>query len=201
MSAELHGKLPGEWVATHAARTPEQIAIVGRGRRISYAGLDDQINRIVRSLASLGVQRREYVAILLLNSLEFVVTFFAGLRLGAIALPMNPQYQETELERYLEQLRPKATLAGSEFTPLVDRLLANRQPHDHALISCPKREGAWHQFDELARNNPPQELSDVYDAATPALCLFSSGSTGGSKQVVRTQGLFGNCTVQRRQVA
>jgi len=71
-----------------ARRVPEGTAIVFGEHRLSYAELDDQVSRFAEALRAFGVRPGDRVATLLHNSIEFVVTFLATLRVGAIALPI-----------------------------------------------------------------------------------------------------------------
>ncbi|MFZ0529333.1 MAG: long-chain-fatty-acid--CoA ligase [Propionicimonas sp.] len=72
------------------------------GRTTTYAELGDQIVRAAEGLRALGVQAGDRVALVLPNSPQHVVAFYAVLRLGAIVVEHNPLYTERELRHLFE---------------------------------------------------------------------------------------------------
>jgi long-chain acyl-CoA synthetase len=72
------------------------------GRTTSYDQLGDQISRAAEGLRQIGVQAGDRVAIVLPNSPQHVVAFYAILRLGAIVVEHNPLYTERELRHIFE---------------------------------------------------------------------------------------------------
>lgn len=100
-------------ILAQAARThPEHIAshfvlqyIVGGRIPISgkhtYQQLDSLVNQFAAALSQLGVRQGARVALMLPNSPQFVITYFAVLRLGAILVPINPLYTSGELRYQL----------------------------------------------------------------------------------------------------
>ena len=95
-----HGYWPdttlNEMLHRSAAAAPNRIALVYGDRRISYAQLVDAVDRLAGSLIDFGFRPLDRVVFQLPNSIEFVVTFFALLRIGVIpvlALPAQ-RYEE-----------------------------------------------------------------------------------------------------------
>jgi len=72
------------------------------GRTTTYDQLGDQISRAAEGLRQLGVQAGDRVAIVLPNSPQHVVAFYAILRIGAIVVEHNPLYTERELRHIFE---------------------------------------------------------------------------------------------------
>lgn len=88
-----------------------RIAIAGKH---SYRHLDHLVNQFAAVLAQLGVHKGDRVALMLPNSPQFVITFFATLRLGAILVTINPTYTSRELHHQLID-------SGAETLILLDR--------------------------------------------------------------------------------
>ena len=87
-----------EAAKAHGRRT----ALVFFGRRTSYRSLQSAVDRFAGGLSALGVRRGERVALVLPNCPQYVIAFYAVLRLGAIAVPTNPLYTGTELAHQLK---------------------------------------------------------------------------------------------------
>ncbi|MEW5932705.1 MAG: AMP-binding protein, partial [Bacillota bacterium] len=69
--------------------------------RIRYAELQDQARRLATSPARPGVGKGDRVALYLLNTPQFVISYLAALRLGAIVNPVSPVYTSLEVRHQL----------------------------------------------------------------------------------------------------
>lgn len=104
---------PVDTILSQAARThPDHTAshfvlkYMAGGRipvdgNLTYQQLDDLVNRFAAALYHLGVRKGDRVALMLPNSPQFVITFFAVLRLGAVLVTVNPTYTSRELKHQL----------------------------------------------------------------------------------------------------
>ena len=79
-------------VAAQAARTPDAIAIVHRGRRLGYRALDQRANRLAEQLRDRGVGRGSVVAVFVERSPEMIVAQLAVLKCGAAYVPLDTSY-------------------------------------------------------------------------------------------------------------
>ncbi|WP_063774176.1 AMP-binding protein [Streptacidiphilus rugosus] len=85
-----------------AQRHGRRTALVFLGARTSYRALQRSVERFAGGLAGLGVGRGDRVALVMPNCPQYVIAFYAILRLGAIAVPTNPLYTESELAHQLK---------------------------------------------------------------------------------------------------
>jgi len=76
--------------------------VIPEGPTLSYAALSDEIERVAGALAAAGVEPGRSVSIVLANNLEFMVTFLAVTRAGAIAAPLNSAYTVDEFKFFME---------------------------------------------------------------------------------------------------
>ncbi len=72
------------------------------GNKISYKELREKVDRFATALSNLGVKKGDRVALLLLNSPEYIIAFFAVLKLGAIVTSISPVYVSSEIRHQLE---------------------------------------------------------------------------------------------------
>src|SRR5207244_9742770 len=84
-----------------AERFPTAPAISYLGRHIRYRDLVTLVDRFSAVLASLGVRAGERVALVLPNCPQYVIAYYAILRLGAVVVGNNPLYTERELSHQL----------------------------------------------------------------------------------------------------
>jgi long-chain acyl-CoA synthetase len=98
---------------SHAERTPERIAVVAGGSRISYRELARSIKGISNELKK-SVRPGDRVAIHLPNGIEFVQLFYAALAAGASVVPINTRLAPPEVEYILADAKPALVVEGKE---------------------------------------------------------------------------------------
>src|SRR5215813_9830450 len=89
-------------IAEHRA---ERIAIKCGDESISYRHLYERTNRVANALRKLGVRQEERVLLLLLDSPEFLYSFFGAIKLGAVAVPVSTLCKPAEYEYMLNDSR------------------------------------------------------------------------------------------------
>ncbi|HSJ92149.1 MAG TPA: AMP-binding protein [Ilumatobacter sp.] len=88
------------------------VALISRNRETTYGDLRDQVARLRGGLAGLGIGSGDRVAILCGNNRYFVVSYFAIVGLGAVAVPLNPASPGPELQKELAVVEPVAVVVG-----------------------------------------------------------------------------------------
>ena len=89
-----------------AGRSPDKTAIVSGERRVTFARLDEDSNRIARALIKMGVKKGDRVAMIQASNPEFVTVFFGIMKAGATAVPLGSRHPDGELSRRFEDCRP-----------------------------------------------------------------------------------------------
>ena len=111
------------YLENSARRYPDRTAIVCEGFKISYRRLNEMANRLGACLNALGVSKGDRVAILLPNVIPCVVSYYAVLKIGAIAVMCNPRHTDHEL---LFQFQDSAAIALITMDLLANRMIALR---------------------------------------------------------------------------
>lgn len=163
-----------EWLRRQAAARGRHLAIETAGERATFAQLDGRVDGLA---ARLEASRRDgTVAVWMENGLPFVDAILACLRLGRLAVVVDPRLSPEEARRAIEPLAPAIVLGGgavAERGRAVARDLgAQWLAHDRALA-------ARRRVDALAA-----------DPARAAIVVFSSGTSGRPKPVTLTLGNF-----------
>jgi long-chain acyl-CoA synthetase len=162
--------------ARHAART----ALGEQGRTLTYRELLAASQGISRLLAEQLRQPGQRVALLLPNSSAFVAAFVGAARLGAVVAPLATQYREQELAYYLRDLQPVALVTQAGFAQHIESVLSQLDIPP-AVIHV---EADGRAFLVRAGSDAGAALAAVDSA--PLVQLYTSGSTGEPKRVVRT---------------
>lgn len=85
-----------------AQRLPDKVAVVDGDRRLTYAQILEEGEKLAGALASIGLGKGSIAAVYLPNSAELVTVFYALQKLGTAIAWVNPNYRETELRFILE---------------------------------------------------------------------------------------------------
>ncbi|MGY1848489.1 AMP-binding protein [Blastococcus sp. SYSU DS1021] len=110
-----------EHVAHWAATAPDRVAVSFQGRDITYSELDDLNRRAAGWLQTAGVRPGDRVGVFLPNSPEFIVTFLAVLRLGAVHVPINPMFQPGELAYEVNDSGARILVTAAPLLDVVER--------------------------------------------------------------------------------
>ena len=111
----------GLLLTKRAALNPrlEALVEVERGRRFTYAELNARANRAADVFRGLGVRPGERVALLLMNGAEFVESFFALAKIGAVIVPLNWRLVPDELAFILKDSGARVLVYDGEFQKCV----------------------------------------------------------------------------------
>ena len=199
-----------------AASFPTSTAVSFLGSRLTYRALVDQVDRCATALAGLGVGPGDRVALVLPNCPQFVVTFFATLRLGAVAVPHNPLYTAPELRALLAdsgarvvvcldrfydtvaQVRADTAVEHVVVTSLADYLprgqrlalqlpLRSAKRRRERLVAPVARDADVRQLLPLLRAaRTGASQAPVEPATTAAVLQYTGGTTGASKAALLT---------------
>ena len=99
-----------EMLANAVARRPHGLALICGEERLSYAELDALVGEAAGGLRALGVEKGDRVAMVLGNSIEFVVVLFAVARLGAVSVPLNIRHTLAENSHIIKDCAAKVVV-------------------------------------------------------------------------------------------
>ena len=158
-----------------AARYADKTAIISGDKRLSYAELDKASNRAANAFTHVGVTRGDRVVFLLDNSPEFIIAFFGLVKIGAIAVPLDPKYKLPELTSLFSDCRPKMLLTENPCLASVVPALV-RFPFIEKIIDFgigqPQK---YPRFDEIVASSPDSPLSYEPAPDDTAVIAYTSG--------------------------
>jgi long-chain acyl-CoA synthetase len=93
-----------------AQRTPDAVALRAGSDVVTYRELESRASRIAGALRAEGVDPGDRVTIEGHNTIAFVASYLGALRVGAVAVPLNPQAPDPELDRELAAVEPAVVL-------------------------------------------------------------------------------------------
>ncbi len=189
-------------------------ALIFYGKKISYKHLKEMVDRFATALADLGIKKGDTVALYLLNCPQYVIAYFAALRLGAKVTPISPVYTSHEIKHQLQDsdattivcqdilydnvestgIKLKNVILTSilEFLPSIRKFLGKSiMGKDYSELQVPtqehRKEAGLLDFQVLIKKFPPQPPDVKIDPKKDiAILPYTGGTTGLPKAAVLT---------------
>ena len=155
-------------------------------RQYTYKEFETAVRRTASLLVANGISKGDVVSLLLPNSVEYVIAYFACWQIGALAGPINSLLKAQEIAYVISNSEAKAWLVNSEFRPIVDQIgdIVN------VVIN----------FDDEAKATYADErgLNADLSCDDEAIIIYTSGTTGKPKGCLLTHG---NVIANARQIS
>ena len=182
----------GLFIAKRAMLEPDAEALVDAGsmQRFTFAELNRNVNRTAHALAELGVAKGDRVALLMMNCSEFLESFFALAKLGAVVVPLNWRLVPDELQFIVKDAGVSLMIAGEEFAGAVTELHGRGDATDvrtwvHVGADATRPPFATRYADAVA-SQPDHEPDITADSGDLLYIMYTSGTTGLPKGVMHT---------------
>lgn len=172
----------GELITEMATRWPARPAIGFEGTDVTFAALDQEVNRWSKAFLAAGAHKGSPIAVLAGNRPEWLYATMGALRIGAVAVPVNTWYRQDELRYLLDH-------SDAEFLVFTDRLRTiDYVPIVDAAVRTLRESGTASPLSDgdLLRRGRMIELGEHrLDAATPCSEFLDAGSSISDDELAR----------------
>ncbi|HEX9544689.1 MAG TPA: long-chain fatty acid--CoA ligase [Pyrinomonadaceae bacterium] len=191
----------GQLLRQRVAASPEKDFLFSEsdGRRFSYTQFEQAATRAARLMQSHGVAKGDVVSLLMPNSAEYIIAYFACWQLGALAGPVNSLLKEEEISFVMNNSAAKTILIHSEFLPRLENI-RNDLPQLKSTILFDDEAQATLDFANWSSTNLSLSDSSLPDINLDdeAIIIYTSGTTGKPKGCLLTHG---NLIANARQIS
>ncbi|MFH1057785.1 MAG: long-chain fatty acid--CoA ligase [Pseudomonadota bacterium] len=176
----------GSLLATSAGKYPDRTAVVSEQGRLTFAQLDQRSDRLAAALLAGGLKRGDRVAMLFFNSQWFVEVYFATVKAGLVATPINFRLVAPEVKFILNDSGARILFHGPEFASVI----AEARGDCPALrqVVCPGGGPEVRDYEEFLATGgafaPPAGLNE----SDQCQIMYTSGTTGRPKGAVISHG-------------
>jgi acyl-CoA synthetase (AMP-forming)/AMP-acid ligase II len=168
---------------------PERDFMVFENYRLAYEQASERINRMAQALVGLGVEKETRVGMLSVNVPQYIETYFAAAKIGAIFVPLNFRARADELTYMINRAEVKVLFIGKRYIDLVREILPNLTGLQTCIAIDGPEEGMLHYEDLISRASDEEFFGEIDDGDTTIL-MFTSGTTGRPKAVPLTHESF-----------
>ncbi len=173
----------------------------GEVRRLTYAELSSEVNRMANGLRSLGLGKGDAIGILMPMNADIVVALLAIAKIGGIILPLFSGFGAGAVVSRLADAKAKALFTADGFSrrgkviplkPIADEAAAQLPSLQHMIIArytgaemhmVPGRDHDWHN---LVSKQPDNAATAITEAEDPLMVIYTSGTTGKPKGALHT---------------
>ena len=178
----------GQILKRHAAQRPEKLAFEDYlGKRINYSQLADQSSSLAIQLQELGMNEGDRVAILLPNSVDWVLSCLSIVRAGLVCVPISHDSVEAEIFYRLDDAECKAIVVSSHQLNLIKRICHDLPKLCHIIVADEQLDPDVLSLPSLCKKNNSGKPRDVSDIKALSFLVYTSGTTGRAKGVMLSQ--------------
>jgi long-chain acyl-CoA synthetase len=191
-----------ELFESRQSKTPDQTFLISENddRQFTYTEFNDAVLRTTSMLTARGIKHGDTVSLLLPNSAEYVIAYFACWRIGAVAGPVNSLLKAHELSYVLANSETKVLLVNSMFFSLIESIRSQLEEQVQIVQFDNEwdatRDFAGAEFVESANVGPEDEAIIIYTSGTtgkPKGCLLTHQNVvANARQITEWLGFTGS---------
>ncbi|GAC1644872.1 MAG: fatty-acid--CoA ligase FadD5 [Mycobacterium sp.] len=173
-------------LARHALMQPDATALRFLGHTTTWAGLDRRVAALAGALSRRGVGFGDRVMILMLNRTEFIESFLAANKLGAIAVPVNFRMPPAEIAFLVSDCQARIVITEAVLAKVATAVRELEATLQTVIVAGGVSDDEVVGYDNVIaeQGDPPAPVDIPNDS--PALIMYTSGTTGRPKGAVLT---------------
>lgn len=186
---QLSRLCPGDWVTLNARYFPRNDCLVSAdGHVLDYATVEGRVTRLVRAMRASGVESGDRVAIMAVDSPQYVELILACMKLGATYVALNFRLAGPEVRTVLAASRAKLVFLSARYEELLDGCFPEAAAHVRERIAFDKTEAGLPTYEDYLASGPDGgEIESVTTDDDILSISFTSGTTGVPKGVLQSQ--------------
>jgi acyl-CoA synthetase (AMP-forming)/AMP-acid ligase II len=179
----------GAVLKLHARNYPDKIGCQDKYKTWTFKQWNERSCRLSNALRDMGVTYGERVAMIAYNRVEWMEFYAACAKGGQIAVPILFRLAPPEIEYVLNHSESKAIIVEAPFVDTINSIrdkLETIPPTNFIYLGEGKAPDGYVHYEEVIEKGSPNEPDVLVDSADPWMIVYTSGTTGRPKGVVRS---------------
>jgi long-chain acyl-CoA synthetase len=174
-----------QYLEDSARNHPDKIAVRYQGQPVTFQELDRTCNRLANGLTDMGLSPGERCVVMLPNTLESIIVYYALAKMGAVIISVNFLYRRHELEHIINDSNPKAFIGSEPYLGEISKIFKKEtEPTIRLALGVSEEKDFRHlekvYSDKIEYSTYPADDDDTLNI------LYTSGTTGAPKGVMLT---------------
>jgi acyl-CoA synthetase (AMP-forming)/AMP-acid ligase II len=167
-------------------RDPDKIAVIDDRGSVTFAESHRMAARLLRALATGGVRPGDRVAVILPNSIAFIVAEMAIIKGGMVKVPLNIRFHANEVLYALADCSPTALVCDPTYAKIVQEQ-RTAIPSLNTIIVVGGDLDGCERFERIVAEGDVDEPCTSFGENDPVLIRYTGGTTGRPKGIVHTE--------------
>jgi len=172
-------------------RRPEHPAVVFRNQVVTYSDLDRRTDALAWGLRQKGLGPGDIVVLMMPNSIDWIIAYYALAKLGAVVLPVNFLYRTDELAHIFRDSKARAFMGRADHLAYAGPLVLKSGQFDLKLTAGDDTPPGFEPLNDLFLDRGPFPAYEAQDDDTFAI-IYTSGTTGLAKGAMLTHHSLGS---------
>jgi len=179
----------GAVLKLHARNYPDKVGCQDKYKTWTFKQWNERSCRLSNALRDMGVGYGERVAMIAYNRVEWMEFYAACAKGGQIAVPVLFRLAPPEIEYVLNHSESKAIIVEAPFVDAINSIrdkLETIPPTNFIYLGEGKAPEGYVHYEEVIERGSPNEPEVIVDSADPWMIMYTSGTTGRPKGVIRS---------------
>lgn len=163
---------------------PDVEGFIGGDRRLTYREFNTTVNQIASGLQQHGVKKGDHIALLLGIQVDFPLCFFALMKIGAIAVPLNTRFKSQELSFEINDSESTILIVDEEYWSSIEPVRDQLSTIHNVFLIGNRIPAGTLPITELTQNQTDSFTPVAISESDDAMILYTSGTTGKPKGAI-----------------
>ncbi len=174
------------YIENSARNHPDKVAVRFQGQQVTFGWLNKQCIRLANGLKAMGLSAGDHCAVMMPNSIQTIIVYYAMAKLGAVLIPVNFLYRIHELEHIITDSKPKAFIGAEPYLKEISKVFQKMEKGPTIRLALDAEQGSGFQdlndafFRDVQFATYPTDENDTFNI------IYTSGTTGVPKGVMLT---------------
>lgn len=175
----------GDYIDDACSRFADDLYLTFYDQTYTYNQFLEKVHVLANALKKLGIKKGDFVHVWVQNSPETLISYYAIIKIGAVAGPINGWWKGPEVEYLLNDSGAKYLIVEDQYLPIFDEI-KKKCPELNTVICIGDTggRGDFIRYDDLVEQNDTTDVKCGADPEDTAFIFYTSGTTGNPKGVL-----------------